>query len=470
MDDISLRDLVTAIRDDRLSGEQAREVLRSAASRYARPSLDLVPLGQDDFEEYLEWSDRANALAAEMRDIMSSVETLAKQSPELLKPVGDLVAEASCLIDAGLIRVLLRFGYEAWNHRDYLVAVHFLERAGNASPEEDEFLYCTALSYLVDSLLLLDNSGDASYWLDIFTQRAESQGLRGYLSLSYRDLGRLKEAQGRSDEAFAAIKSAISLRQSLTEEEIAEQSVISLGNFYYTAGIIARNLGQADEAIAAFQHAYEEHLEREDYGPAATAMSDIGFTYERVGDTDRAHKYLRRAAEFALRHGQTELAARWMADIQPERAAPFPPAEGDVSGREAYARSVAVSAALKVRRTEGASRELKWLISWAQQHKDHNLELACRANLANVDDIEGNLFQAVLKDRSAAHLALRMGNVPAWIQIQANLVDRYMRFGNEGLPCRPGHPGRARANRGPAARRHQHRVAAADPGGRTAPL
>lgn len=90
MDDISLRDLVTAIRDGRLSGEQAREVLRSAASRYARPPLGLVPFGQDDIEEYLEWSDRADALAAEMRDIMSSVETLAQQSPELLEPVGDL--------------------------------------------------------------------------------------------------------------------------------------------------------------------------------------------------------------------------------------------------------------------------------------------------------------------------------------------------------------------------------------------
>jgi CHAT domain-containing protein/tetratricopeptide (TPR) repeat protein len=429
---ISLTELVAAVSSGAMSGEQAMSTVQNAAPDYSRALSDSGRMRSADVAGYLDRLDRAGELAQEINDILRSVNTLATDDTSLLMPLGDVVAEATGLIGSGPFRAYFRFGYEAWEREDYPTSAYLLQRACEARADEDGFARCAALCYLCDALLSLRRYDETLRWLDIFASEAAAQDLRGYLSLAYRDFSLVKEARGRTDEAFADIRKGIALRQSLSGQEIREQSVITEAEFRVTEGLIARKLGLTDDAIGAFQHAYEQYLDRQELRLAATALSDIGFTYHRAGDTPSAVRYLRRAASLAESCGAHQLARHWLAAARPETAEVFAPAEGDQTADEAYARSSAVSAALDRRQTAGAPSELRWLINWAQRHDDADLELTCRANLANLYDIDGDLFQAILKDRSAALVALRTGNLMAWLTIQANLVNRCSRHGDMG--------------------------------------
>gem|GEM_PF-6177202 len=402
-------------------------MIAAESPAYARPA---IRSSTDMMKVYLAWEDRAYALAAELTSVLSWTDGL-DAAP--LRAVGDVVVAGATLIGSPVGACLI-LGQRAMELGDAGTAIHFFECGARAGDDRDLFAHCLCTGFLVEALLHAQRYSAVRPWLDMFIQAAHAQGLRGQLSLAMRCLALLLEAQGRAADALDAIREAIALRGSVTPDEAADEYVrVPEAVFHELAGRIARRLGRLDDGVAAFQEAYERFLADGDYLKAATALSDIGLTYQEVGDIRRADLYLLRAAALARGHGGGQLADRWIRDVSTSGTAPVTLPQGKPgSPEDARSRMSMLTALLRQRRTVGLSEEMTEIIAWAEENRDLGLELNARYNLANVHDVEGDLFQAVLRDRSAALLARRNGDLLKWLGLRSNLGHRYIRFGIGG--------------------------------------
>jgi tetratricopeptide (TPR) repeat protein len=428
MSDLDFQALVQGIVSGELTGAQACQVIAEAGPAYTLPAPDPAT---DMMSVYIAREDRARALVAELESVLYRIDEVDASS---LRAVGDAVIAGVSLISSSPAGSCVALGRRAMRLGEVETAIHFFTRGASAGAGRDPFVHCLCAGFLVGQLITAHRYSEVPRWLDVFTQSAQEQGLNGQLSLAMRFRALLLDGQGRAAEAHDAIRAAIELRGSLTPDEARDEEVrVPEAAFHSLAGRIARRLGRIDDSVAAYQRAYELFARDGDQIAAATALSDIGFTYLSIDEVPRADVYLGRAAALARQHGRDELADRWIREVS-RKATPAVdlPQGSPGSSADAYSRMSDITARLRHGHRTGLLAQLRGLIDWAEDHHDLGLELTARSNLANLHDLAGQLFQAVLRDRSAAHLARRNGDLVTWLSLRANLANRYIRFGNEG--------------------------------------
>src|SRR5688500_2853674 len=127
MRELDLVALVRGIVLDRLTGAEAGEAIAARRQVYAMPH---PALGLDPF---IEWEDRAHALVADVRAVISGIDGIDRAH---LRPFGDTVVAAAGLV-GNPVRVCLALGERALALDDIDMAIHFFTLGARTDPDSD---------------------------------------------------------------------------------------------------------------------------------------------------------------------------------------------------------------------------------------------------------------------------------------------------------------------------------------------
>jgi CHAT domain-containing protein/tetratricopeptide (TPR) repeat protein len=344
-------------------------------------------------------------------------------------------------------------GYARWRSEDYYNAAAVLAEAAELFRQsgEEPIMEVTALSYRCDCLRNDKQFDETIECADDLKARALNYGFRGHEALALRDRGMAHSALGRETEALEALRAAIEIRRQLSEDEVREQSVIALPAFLNELGVTARKFGRSDEAMRSFLENVETHREEGDRHLQAIALSEIGYTYQHSGETDKAVEYLRQAIRVEEQNGPTPHSRRWRMQIVKMSSGsihPFPPSEDEDEGafdpedvdapiedeseayhlaeyalnlatRDAYDKAIAL-----------ATRVLRWAI----RQRDVHCQVVCRNVLGICHDSLGDAKRAISEFQKGIQLADGAGGgVSAALTLRYNLAKTYLNDGRQEL-------------------------------------
>ena len=322
---MELNQIIEAALNGNLTLDEVKRWVEDNRSLYIKPPL-MEPLRNSQTKDnidhlvnkYSDWDIRIQELSRSLSKLNQS-DYIPEQSDLQLR-CSEVVHILSKLYEDAFSRAkcAFNFGYTLWNAKKYsdaalvlLEAADLFQLTGKASLEE-----VTALSYRCDCLhqqRLFDETiacaGDLIY-------RSRKYGFRGHEALALRDLGLAHSELGRDKEALEPLRAATKLRRSLSENEIHEQSVISLANFLHALGITARKFGYIDEAMLAFLENVKISQEEKDWQHEALALSEIGYLYLGNNETEKGIKYLEKAIKAEEKGEPTKDSERWRNQVE----------------------------------------------------------------------------------------------------------------------------------------------------------
>src|SRR5262249_388181 len=153
--------------------------------------------------------------------------------------------------------------------------------------------------YLCDALLRDEQFQQTIKWADELLVCAKEHNLRGHSANALSFKGRAFENLGQGKEALDLLRQAMNIRRTLSVEETHQQQVDRLEAFLEGFGTAARRFGQFEEAIMVFGELSVLQAHQGNLRLQAQAISDIGYTYLRAGEQQRAVQYLQDAALIA---------------------------------------------------------------------------------------------------------------------------------------------------------------------------
>ena len=190
----------------------------------------------------------------------------------------------------------------------------------------------------------------------------------------------------------------------------------TMADLYRTYGDIVRRSGDIQRAIEIYQEGRDQGLKMQDSRGAAWCLSEMGITWQRLGESKRADKILAQAADEATAMGDHASALRWR-----QRQPADPKHLLFLSGFNRLA--------LAMGRLEGHSRPdetaeriARELLAKSDNEKDADLECCARNILTECYRRRGALKQAIASQRGAVARADALGRRQLAIQFRVNLA------------------------------------------------
>jgi tetratricopeptide (TPR) repeat protein len=237
-------------------------------------------------------------------------------------------------------------------------------------------------------------------------------------------MGNAATAERRSTEALALFERVSRMPQSPVVSMLLPG--ISAARVHAVRGAVMRQSGDPLRAIEAYQQAREHAKRDRDPRRAALLLSEIGITWERVAEFERASRLLNAAADEAEACGEPEMAARW-------RHKEVLDADGRSlrSGYNGLAYVVARLRATAGQPDDEAESIAKQIILEARG-KDRQLETIARSVLAACYTYRQHFHQALAQTKVAIRIADDIGD--RWLAMtfrsnEANMLFRANRFG-----------------------------------------
>lgn len=219
------------------------------------------------------------------------------------------------------------------------------------------------------------------------------------------------ERQGARVEAVARARESLDARLAVEDARYA----YPLESHYELVGTLARSIGRFEEALSSFEEARRLLLAADNRRAAAFILSEIGYTWQRAGDHERAQEFLDEAAAEAEAIGEQTLANRWRGGGWPEYA------EQDESSADQLMRSIAMLNE-QPPRTADARVLLARAIAQVRDDGHASMEHMLRNAMALTFSREQKFMQAANAQRAAISVAERTGEVASALAYRANLA------------------------------------------------
>lgn len=286
---------------------------------------------------------------------------------------------------------------------------HF-ERARELAPSGKE------LETVLDRLRFIYNDVNAFPQLleaaTAMEANARANRQAGQTAIALFARARAEAELGKLDAAVRTARDALAARQALPDEEAVRAQALDVSRYHFRIGTIARDSGEFDTALDAFEHA---RLAAESEGDAAfarLALSESGLTWQSAGEINRGQEILDAAAILADQAGDVELAARWRRGFLPEAAAADSPG----------AKLTQAMAHLQVGNDPAAARKLLLeCIAGALRSRDVDLEMFARGALGKAYADEERPYEAEVALRVAILKAREAANVGFELATRTNL-------------------------------------------------
>ncbi|OEJ28898.1 hypothetical protein AS594_35230 [Streptomyces agglomeratus] len=278
---------------------------------------------------------------------------------------------------------------------------------------------------------------------------AERQGSTADLCMALLYKADAAARRGHAKTALETITAARPIRDLVDERDA--QAMVSPAAFARRHGLIARQAGEFEEALAVLEDARALSLAAGDVAWAAYALSEIGITWEQIGEHTRGQSILHQAAVEAESAGHTDWARHWRHDLHndaagegepdlwhrasalirhPERAAEAIPllraciAEARRLHEPSYEADARMGLALAYSRTDQplqAELSIRAAIATARRHGDHLREILFRSHLARNLTSRDRLHEALAEVQPALELGEQLRKRTASTELRQSI-------------------------------------------------
>ncbi|MEU9345501.1 CHAT domain-containing protein [Streptomyces sp. NPDC048278] len=387
-------EIVTAVLDGRLARADAAELLRRPLAGTARLHLrhaEVVRLG-----ELVEQA----------------------QSIERTRALTDLAAVAAEPLGAGARGNVL--GQGAARLLDLGAPETALALLDEARPllAGDALLALEAGKLRLRALCDLDRRTDFERDLPAFLAEAERVGSGVDLCTVLYDRALLASRAGDHASALHSVREARRIRATVAEEDSGY--VRGPASFALQHALIARQSGRFEEALGALEDMRGLALAAGQRPAAAWALSELGITWDLLGDAGRAEELLTEAAGEAERIGRRDWADHW------RHRTPDQPRYGDGEESAPWHRAASLMLTAPDRAAD-AIPLLRTAIAAARASHQPDLEADARNQLAAAFQQCGRPEQAQLALRAAVAVTRRSGDLLREVRYVTNLA-RHLLF------------------------------------------
>jgi tetratricopeptide (TPR) repeat protein len=318
-------------------------------------------------------------------------------------------------------------GFRLWELDKYAEALPLLARAQELAGDDAEAsteLYMAPGSLRVECLIHLHAYEEAARQAEDLVRRSrKEETLQGYCVNNLVNLGWARHESGKLPEALQAFREAQTRRRGLTAQDYAEQRVMAEARQDLLHGLAARGSRAYEEAFERLESARAGARESNP-ALAAMALSEIGITWEFVGERSRGMEILGQAAREAERLERPHDAARWgLTPLTPE-------ALEKCRGMDAYVQAVRLALFGSNSDQEHAlARKLVLrALEDAREKRNLRLETIAQTLLARLYLRAGRLYQALSAQEWNVTLAERLDDPAYQLQAWANLGDIHLRM------------------------------------------
>jgi CHAT domain-containing protein len=218
-------------------------------------------------------------------------------------------------------------------------------------------------------------------------------------------LGDLEQALDKGREALA-VRQTPGADMRIAYSEAAHHQLV---------GLLARSVGRFEEAIGAFEEARRLSQEADRKRAAANMLSEIGYTWQRAGDFERAQEFLDDAAAEAEAIGELTWAHRWRGGGWPTYAA------HDENPADQLGRAVTLLHE-RPAKTKEARVILRDALQRVVEGGFKTMEHMVRNAIALSFSREGHFLQAEMSSREAVRVAADAGETASEMAYRANLA------------------------------------------------
>ena len=392
------------------------------------PAYQLPAFESAEFETTWDAVMRRDELIRQLHRLKD--ELLQETAPLRIAGLGRLLAVAGRLLHDSPSRETAGYffaGFRLWELDKYAEALPLLARAQELAGEDAEAAteLCVAPGSLrAECLIHLHAYEEAARLAEDLVGRCRQEPtLQGYCVNNLVNLGWSRHESGKLQEALKAFREAKLRRRRLTAQDYAEQRVMEEAHQDLLHGLAARGARCYEEAFERLESARTGAKERNP-ALAAMALSEIGITWEFVGERSRGTEILRQAAREADTLERPRDAARWgLTALTPE-------ALDECHGMDAYVQAVRLVLFGKKSDDEAALAKTLVLRAMEDARERRNLRLETMAQtlLAKLYLRAGCLNQALSAAKWNVRLAERLDDPTYQLHAWANLGDVHLRM------------------------------------------
>jgi CHAT domain-containing protein/tetratricopeptide (TPR) repeat protein len=408
-----------------------RRYVDSVRHNYHRPELGGVSDSEVGrrIDAYSDWQIRTTELERCLNEKWAEAQRILAADPER----AILVSHTGLLL-AGLLGPRAE-ALRGWLLADQLRSLRrhaeaanvFVDAYEKAIESEDQSLVLEMLSALGEALAKSDQRESALSRLREMEFRSRQAALFGYEARACHQIGLILLSRGDTTKSVEALERAVELRERLGEDAARDQLVASLDVFLQALGNACRRAARYEAAVETYQKLIEYSRNVGDGKLEASAVSEIAYTYEAVGQPAKAAGLLERAAQLARASGDAASATRWGiqaaglgsgSTIAETGLADAPPR----NSKEAYLQNVIAEKLLKAARHQNAEAVLRRVFDWAERTMDRELLIPVCNNLGICLSRTGRHSEAVRYFQKGIQSADFISNVPGSVSLRLNLA------------------------------------------------
>ncbi|MFF7472594.1 CHAT domain-containing protein [Streptomyces sp. NPDC008092] len=282
----------------------------------------------------------------------------------------------------------------------------------------DVLLALEAAKFRLRALCDLDRRADFERDLPAFLAEAERLGSGVDLCTVLYDRALLAARAGDTVSALRSVREARRIRATVPAQD--SDHVRSPASFALQHAMIARQGGRFEEALGALEDMRSLALAAGQQPAAAWALSELGITWDLLGDAGRAEELLAKAAAEAERIGRRAWADHW------RHRTPDQPRYGDDEESASWHRASSIMLTDPARAADAVPL-LRAAIATARAAHQPDLEADARNQLAAALQQCGRPEQAQLALRAAVATTRRSGDLLREVRYVTNLA-RHLLF------------------------------------------